>query len=67
MPLQPSHFKKGFTTLFSHLDLAARKWSFSTRGARGLLQGWTPFSQQKVRTTAAANLQKCLVVKRSER
>ena len=34
------------------------KWSQQALGTPGLLLGWTPFLRQKVRTTAAANLQK---------
>ena len=33
-------------------------WARQALGAPGLLLGWTPFLRQKVRTTAAANLQK---------
>jgi SnoaL-like domain len=33
-------------------------WSRQALGTPGLLLGWTPFLRQKVRTTAAANLQK---------
>ena len=35
-------------------------WSRQALGAPGLLLGWTPFLRQKVRATAAANLQKFL-------
>ena len=34
------------------------KWSHQALGAPGLLLGWTPFLRNKVRHTAAANLQK---------
>ena len=35
-------------------------WSRQALGTPGLLLGWTPFLRQKVRTTAAANLQRFL-------
>ncbi|GCL66247.1 nuclear transport factor 2 family protein [Pseudaquabacterium pictum] len=36
------------------------RWSRQALGTPGLLLGWTPFLRAKVRTTAAANLQKFL-------
>ena len=33
-------------------------WSRQALGAPGLLLGWTPFLRQKIKTTAAGNLQK---------
>jgi hypothetical protein len=40
------------------------KWSQQALGTPGLLLGWTPFLRQKVRTTAAANLQKFIASKK---
>ena len=40
-------------------------WSRQALGTPGLLLGWTPFLRQKVRTTAAANLQKFMAAKKA--
>ena len=39
------------------------RWSRQALGTPGLLLGWTPFLQAKVRATAAANLQKYLAAR----
>jgi limonene-1,2-epoxide hydrolase len=39
-------------------------WSRQALGAPGLLLGWTPFLRNKVRATAAGNLQKFLAAQR---
>ena len=41
------------------------KWSQQALGTPGLLLGWTPFLRQKVRTTAAANLQKFMASRKT--
>ena len=41
------------------------KWSRQALGTPGLLLGWTPFLRQKVRSTAATNLQKFLAGKKA--
>ena len=41
------------------------KWSQQALGTPGWLLGWTPFLRQKVRTTAAANLQKFMAAKKA--
>ena len=41
------------------------KWSQQALGTPGLLLGWTPFLRHKVRTTAAANLQKFMAAKKA--
>ena len=40
------------------------KWSHQALGAPGLWLGWTPFLRNKVRHTAAANLQKFMASRR---
>ena len=40
-------------------------WSRQALGTPGLLLGWTPFLHQKVRKTAAANLQKFLATRKT--
>jgi hypothetical protein len=40
-------------------------WSRQALGTPGLLLGWTPFLRQKVRSTAAANLQKFMASKKA--
>ena len=40
-------------------------WSRQAVGRPGLLLGWTPFLQKKVRTTAAANLKKFLAARKT--
>ena len=40
-------------------------WSRQALGTPGLLLGWTPFLHQKVRKTAAANLQKFLASRKT--
>ena len=41
------------------------RWSRQALGTPGLLLGWTPFLRQKVRQTAAANLQKFLASRKT--
>ena len=40
-------------------------WSRQALGTPGLLLGWTPFLPQKVKTTAAANLQKFMASRKA--
>ena len=40
-------------------------WARQALGAPGLLLGWTPFLKQKVRATAAANLQKFMASRKA--
>ncbi len=42
------------------------RWSHQALGTPGLLLGWTPFLRQKVRSTAAANLQKFMASKKAK-
>jgi hypothetical protein len=56
-----AHFKFYDGKIVEHMDdFDLWKWSRQALGTPGLLFGWTPFLQQKIRKNAKASLRKYL-------